>query len=55
MTDVNQHELDAAIDRALEAAHLRPGDSLGATASVVVDVDPAAVEGADAAASADTD
>ena len=49
-------DADLAIQRALEAANLRAGDSLGtSTAAVVEDWEPSAVEAGDAAAGFDGD
>lgn len=49
-------ETDLVIQRALEAAQLRAGDSLGgSTASVVEDWEPSAAETGDAAAGFDGD
>lgn len=49
-------ETDLAIERALEAASLRAGDSLGGTTATVVDGwEPSAVEAGDIGASADGD
>jgi len=49
-------ETDLVLQRALEAAHLRAGDSLGgSTASVVEDREPSAAEAGDAAAGFDGD
>ncbi|HEU4807136.1 MAG TPA: hypothetical protein VFT01_02655 [Homoserinimonas sp.] len=51
-----ESELDLAIQRALEAANLRAGDSLGAsTASVVEDWEPSAAEAGDIGAGFDGD
>ena len=47
-------ETDLAIERALEAANLRPGDAT-TTALVVEDWEPTAAEAGDAAAGADGD
>ena len=49
-------ETDLAIERALEAANLRAGDSLGSsTASVSEEWEPSAVEAGDIAAGIDGD
>lgn len=49
-------EADLAIERALEAAHLRAGDSLGtSTASVGVDREPSAAEAGDVGGASDGD
>ncbi|MEX1077742.1 MAG: hypothetical protein WED09_01360 [Homoserinimonas sp.] len=49
-------ETDLAIQRALEAAKLRAGDSLGSTtATVAEEPDPSAAEAGDAAAGLDGD
>jgi hypothetical protein len=49
-------ELHLAIQRALETANLRAGDSLGtSTAAVVEDFEPSAAEAGDAAAGFDGD
>lgn len=49
-------ETDLAIERALEAAKLRAGDSLGtSTASVSEDWEPSAAEAGDIAAGIDGD
>lgn len=49
-------EIDSAIQRALEAASLRAGDSLGATtASVIEDWEPSAAEAGDVGAGGDGD
>lgn len=49
-------ELDQAIERALEAAKLRAGDSLGtSTATIVEDWEPSAAEAGDIGAGFDGD
>ena len=50
-------ETDLALERALEAANLRAGDSLGAstTASVLEDREPSAVDGGDLVGAPDGD
>ncbi len=49
-------DIDLAIDRALEAAKLRAGDSLGtSTATVVEDWEPTAAEAGDIGAGFDGD
>ncbi|MRG58399.1 hypothetical protein GE115_00700 [Agromyces sp. CFH 90414] len=57
---LNEREIestpDLAIERALEAASLRAGDSLGgSTASVAQEWEPSAVEAGDIAGGADGD
>ncbi|HWK20976.1 MAG TPA: hypothetical protein VNR37_09465 [Microbacteriaceae bacterium] len=52
----SEDPLSAAIERALEDADLRGGDSLGGTSGIVViDVDPAAVETGDVGAAIASD
>jgi hypothetical protein len=49
-------ETDLALERALEAANLRAGDSLGAsTASVMEDQEPSAVEAGETGGATDGD
>jgi hypothetical protein len=49
-------ETDLAIERALEAASLRAGDSLGGTSAMVVeDWEPSAVEAGEVGGGADGD
>lgn len=53
---IPEDELGAAIERALDGASLRAGDSLGgSTGIVVIDVDPSAVEIGDVDAGLDSD
>lgn len=48
-------EIDAAIERALEGADLRPGDAATTTAFVAEDQEPSAVEGGDGVGAGDGD
>ncbi len=52
----SESDTDLAIQRALEAANLRAGDSLGSsTASVVAECGPSAAEAGDVGGSVDGD
>ena len=54
--DHEQSEVESAIERALEAASLRAGDSLGGTPTAIVeDREPSAVETGDLGDGADGD